>query len=174
MIGKNKYGGKSKKSKIRIVCVRTCLCVCIFWEMGVGRCKVRKSSLIRYHTKLRPEISEFSRKLYGKYKLLKSITNSRDMNLRKLQELMMDREAWCAAVHGVAKSWTQLSDWTELKSRHTTKPAKNIPNRTYCIHGLTKCPVLLGVQRQDLRREEGSWWGTNVYLWWIHFGIWQN
>ena len=57
------------------------------------------------------------RRGWQRIRWLDCITNSMDMNLSKLQEMVMDREAWHAAIHGVAKIWTQLSDWTELNWR---------------------------------------------------------
>ena len=84
------------------------------------------SNICPLDVKSRPLENTMLRKTKGKRKRgqqrmrwLDIITNSTDMDLSKLQEIMENRAAWCATVHGVTKNWTQLRDWTPLMQSKT-------------------------------------------------------
>ena len=61
------------------------------------------------------------------------LTDSMDMSLNKLWGIVKDREAWCAAIHGVTKSQTQLSDWTPIKGRDRGDKEYSLRARGYCF-----------------------------------------
>ena len=93
---------------------------------------------------------------------LDGITDLMGMNLSKVQELVMDREAWCAVIHGVAKSWTRPSNWTELNCKIIAQWCPSRWSSQVDSRGLLNS-VLFNTFYQQLDNF------NRIYTWWREF-----
>ena len=102
------------------------------------------------------------RRGWQRIRWLDGITDSTDMDLGGLQELVMNREAWCAAVHGVTKSWTQLSKWTELLGRKVMTNLDSIlkstdltlPTKVCLVKAMVFPVVIYGCESWTIKKAE--------------------